>query len=140
MAALTTQRDTPERDSSFGQLNEQLAGSSLTFFKGQMVAISAAGLLVPATAAAGIIPCGRCEENVTTGAGNTRKVKFRSGVFKWANLGGDLVTQALVGRDCSVQDDQTVRATAAGSSIAGKVYELDADGVWVSQPFPLVIS
>jgi hypothetical protein len=140
MTAITEQRDTRERHVTYTNLWDHLAASSHTFIKGGMVAINATGLLVMASSTAGEIPCGRCEENVVTGAGNTRKVKFKSGVFKWANEGTAPVVQATVGRDCFVQDNATVRVSDDTSSVAGKVVELDTDGVWVSQPFPLVIT
>ncbi len=140
MAAITEQRDTLERQTGHSLVHELLGASSHTFIKGGMVAINATGLLVMASSTAGEIPCGRCEENIVTGAANTRKVKFKSGIFKWANEGTAPVVQASVGRDCFVQDNATVRVSDDTSSIAGKVYEVESDGVWVSQPFPLVIT
>lgn len=141
MTATTVERDTPERDIGWSTLHEILGADSQVFLKGEMVAINASGLLVKATSTAGQIPCGRCEETYTTGTSNTRKIKFRSGIFKWANEGTAPVVQATVGRDCFVQDNQTVRVSDDTSSIAGKVYELDADGgVWVNQPFPIVLT
>lgn len=138
---LTVQRDTLERCVGWSMTHDVLALSSTTFFKGQMVAISAAGLLIPAVnSVAANTTIGRCEENIVTGAGNTRKVKVRCSVFKWANKGGDLVTQALLYKDCFVEDDFTVKATVGTSATAGRVMEIEADGVWVSQPFPLPIT
>lgn len=140
MTATLVERDTQERDSTFGMLHEVLAADSQAFLKGELVSINASGKLVKATSTASETCAGRCEETVTTLTSNTRKVKFRSGIFKWANLGGAPVTQARVGLTCFIEDNQTVRIDDSTSSVAGRVYELDADGgVWVSTPFPLGI-
>lgn len=138
--ATSVERSTLEMAAPYQMCHEKLAADSQTFLKGCMVAINAAGLLVVASSTAGQIPCGRCEETYTTGSSNTKKIKFTSGIFKWDNLGGSPVVAATVGRDCFVQDNCTVRVDDDTSSIAGKVYQLDSDGVWVSQPFPLVIT
>jgi hypothetical protein len=56
----------------------------------------------------------------TTGiSSGVRKCVVRGGVFLMNNKSGDLVTAAHIGGPVSVEDDQTVRATAAGSVIAG---------------------
>ena len=69
---------------------------------------------------------------MNAGLDGAKTITVKQGVFKWANKGADAVTQALVGLSCSIEDDQTVRATAAGSSTAGVVNEIDADGgIWV---------
>ena len=53
----------------------------------------------------------------------------RQGTFKMLNKAGDLVTTALLGKDVDVEDDQTVRATAASSVVAGKLVGFDDDGL-----------
>jgi predicted RecA/RadA family phage recombinase len=53
----------------------------------------------------------------------------RQGTFKMLNKAGDLVTTALLGKDVYVEDDQTVRATASGSVVAGKLVGFDDDGL-----------
>ena len=50
------------------------------------------------------------------------------------NTGADLITQANVGSDCYIVDNQTVAATSGTGtrSRAGKVYAIDPSGtVWV---------
>ena len=45
----------------------------------------------------------------------------------------DAITLADIGSDCFIVDDQTVAKTSATNtrSVAGKVFDVDADGVWV---------
>ena len=64
----------------------------------------------------------------TGGSAGARKIAVEVGVVKFANKAGDLVDETMIGDDCYVENDQTVRATAAGSIIAGKVYGIDDDG------------
>ena len=45
----------------------------------------------------------------------------------------DAITLADIGADCYIVDDQTVAKTSATNtrSVAGKVFDVDAEGVWV---------
>jgi hypothetical protein len=131
--AITEQRDTQERLISFSEVHEILGASSTTFIKGGMVAINAAGLLVMASSATGLRAVGRCEENVVTGAGNTRLIKCKTGIFKWANAGAAPVVQASLATHCFIEDNETVRVSDDTSSFAGRVLEVVSDGVWVAQ-------
>lgn len=71
----------------------------------------------------------------TGGADGARHIVVEVGVFKMGNKAGDLVDETMIGDLCYVENDQTVRATAAGSIAAGTVYGLDDDGgVWVQIP------
>ncbi len=59
---------------------------------------------------------------------------MRRGCFRFANsAAADLIALADIGADCYVVDDQTVAKTSASNtrSIAGKVRDVDAAGVWV---------
>lgn len=141
MAALTTDRDTPARDVSFQQEHGLIALSSHQFFKGGIVAVDQAdGFLKKGVTSTTLICVGRCEENILTGAGNTRRVKARSGIFKWLNSSaGDAILDDDIGKQCFIVDDQTVALTSGGStrSVAGIIYGVDSDGVWVATGFPL---
>jgi len=141
MAAITVDRDTPARDSSFGMEHGLIALSSHQFWKGGFVVLDQAdGLLKKGTTATGLIAVGRCEETFLTGASNTRRVKARSGIFKWLNsAAGDAILDDDIGKDCFIVDDQTVALTSASStrSRAGTIYGVDSDGVWVATGFPL---
>jgi hypothetical protein len=59
----------------------------------------------------------------------------KDGWFRFANsAAGDLITIADLGTDCYVVDNQTVAKTSGGAtrSIAGKVRDIEAAGVWIS--------
>jgi hypothetical protein len=82
-----------------------------------------------ATGQASVI--GRTSGNLidTTGlAAGARHLIVEVGCFKFANKGGDLVDETMIGDDCYVEDDATVRKTAAATITAGTVIGLDDDG------------
>lgn len=138
--ALSAARDTKERDgySRFNEHGDVVGADSTQFYKGQMVGINAAGKLVPYTAAAGIKPAGCCLETYLTEGSNTRKIRFKSGIFKWANAAsGDAITAADVGLPAYATDDLTVTDNpAVARSFAGMIYAVDTDGVWVNMQYP----
>jgi len=142
MAALTADRDTLEKAAPFSSLQAEVGASSTQFYKGGIVVLDQAdGLLKKATTATGLIALGRCEENILTPASNTRKIKCRSGIFKYANsAAADLIAADDIGKDCYIVDDQTVALTSNTNarSRAGKVHSVDTDGgVYVAFTFPL---
>jgi hypothetical protein len=70
----------------------------------------------------------------TYGQAGDKTVTVRPGIYAWANSsGGDAITQAQVGSDCYIVDDQTVAKTdgTGTRSKAGTVLAVDSDGVWV---------
>lgn len=133
MAALTAARDTKMYGS--GPLAEDLRlkmKASTTIYAGSLVVVDATtGLAEPATAAANKVVAGIAQETKTSLATGDMFVHVKRGRAKLANKTGDLVTDALILRDCSIEDDQTVRATTTSSSPAGKVIAIEADGVIV---------
>lgn len=142
MAALTGNRDTPEKASGYSQLHSGVGASSTQFYKGGIVVIDQAdGLLKKASTATGLIAIGRCSEDVLTGASNARRINCKSGIFKYGNsASADLIAADDIGKDCFLVDDQTVALTNGTNtrSRAGKVYDVDPDGgVWVAFSFPL---
>lgn len=129
MAALTADRNTPMKD---GEIFSVPIATTKKIFAGSLVAANATGYATPGAVATTLTALGRAEETVdNTGADGAKSVTVRRGVFKFANKAGDLVTQALLGKSCYIEDDQTVRATAAGASVAGTVMGVESDGVWV---------
>jgi hypothetical protein len=93
--------------------------------------------------------CGRCEQRLTTGANNTKTVKFKSGAFYYAGgTGLDALSVDDVGEVVYVLDDQTIGkagltagATAAGIPVntpAGRLYDYDQYGpcVFIEWPAP----
>lgn len=140
--ALSADLKNHEMASSFGQEHAILAKDSTQFYKGGLVAVDLDdGKL--AKAAAGdltLVVVGRCSENVLTGTSNTRKVKFRSGIFNYASGATfEAITAAHVGQPCYVVTDESVGISGAtgANSLAGRVYDYDANGVWVGIHFPL---
>lgn len=142
MAALTDNRDTPEKMSGWSSMHAEVGASSTQFYKGGIVALdSADGLVKKGVTSTTLIALGRCEENVLTGAANTRRINCRSGIYKYLNsAAADLIAADDIGKDCFIVDDQTVALTngTGTRSRAGEVYGVDADGgVWVAITFPM---
>ena len=129
MAALTRDRNTPERE---GDILVLPVAAGVTIFTGSLVVINAAGFAAPGTVAVGLKAAGRAEEyRINTGVNGGESIKVRRGVFKFANLEADPVTLLL--STCYIVDDQTVAATSGTNtrSAAGKVLAIETDGIWV---------
>lgn len=104
-------------------------------YGGAMVALDANGYAIPAKKAADLTVVGRAEETIDNSIGTAGELSIRvkRGVFIFANdpTAANKVTQAHLFKDCYIVDDCTVTSLATGSSIAGKVISVDADGVAV---------
>lgn len=107
--------------------------ASTTIRHGVMVGINLSGYLVEVSADPSIRVLGRSEEYVDNSAGSAgdKTCKVKRGIFGWEN---SATTQALadahVGRICYAVDNQTValRNPTGEYPIAGRVYDVDADG------------
>lgn len=134
MAALTADRSTPARANS--DFSFPVAAAT-KIFAGSIVAINTATTYaIKGTVATTLKAVGMAIEQAdnSAGANGDVRVKVRRGLFQFANsAAGDLITLADVGSDCYIVDDQTVAKTngAATRSVAGKVRDVDAGGVWV---------
>lgn len=139
MTALQADKNILEKYDPRGFRHDFVGADSTQFFKGSLVGILAAsGRLKKAAAAdANLRVVGVCEDNVLTGASNTKRIGCRSGIFKFAQS-GTTITAADVGAYAFVVDDQTVAKTNAGDDpVAGEIYDVDTDGgVWVAVNFP----
>lgn len=137
MAALTAARNTLEKDNPAAFAHEPAAGvaASTTIYQGSIVCKNASGYLVPGSTATTQVAMGVAQETVVnSGSAGAVKVKLRSCVAKFANSSaGDLIGIADVGSNCYIVDDQTVAKTdgTGTRSVAGKVFEIAADGVFV---------
>lgn len=132
MAALTAERNTRQMlDVTRSPLAFPVKAST-KIYKGSLVVINA-GYAQPGATATGLIAIGRAKKTVdnSAGANGDLTVEVDPGIFKWNNAGGDLVVAATVGSLCYITDDNTVNLTATGKSAAGRVVQLDSDGVWV---------
>lgn len=133
MAALTGPRDTKQRS---GAVFSRGVAANAVIHAGSLVALNAAGDLVPGAVAATLKADGVAQDSVTGSAvaGAVLCVVER-GVYRFENsAAADLITKADVGTDCFILDDQTVARTNPGGntrSIAGRVESVDALGVWV---------
>lgn len=100
------------------------------------IAVLDGGYVAPGTTKLGLIALGRVEQTVdnTGGAAGAMKVRVRAGCFYFANSAStDALTQADVGSDCYIVDNQTVARTSGGTrSRCGVVVEVDSGGVWVA--------
>lgn len=132
MAALTSERNTTQLrgDTRVGPL-----AASVKVWKGGMLMRNAAGFVTKGATATGCIGIGRAEATVdnSAGAAGAVSVEYRSGIFGFANLAADAVTQAEVGKLCYIADDQTVAKTngSATRSPAGIVDGIEGSKVWV---------
>ncbi|WP_410499700.1 hypothetical protein [Chitinibacter sp. S2-10] len=133
MTIATADRNTAHKD---GELVRVPVAGAVKILGGTIVCASATGFGTPGATAATLAYLGMADECVdnTAGADGALTVGVRLGrAFKWANDGGDPVTQASLGRPCYIVDNQTVAKTngAGTRSQAGIVVGIDADGVWV---------
>lgn len=105
-------------------------------YAGALTALNAAGNLVPFSTATGLIARGVAFEQVDNSAGSAgdKTCESRPGCYAFKNSGStDQITRAEIGDDCYGVDDQTVAKTNGGGtrSVAGKIVDIDSDGVWV---------
>jgi len=134
MAALTAARSTKRQISSESPI---LSGLSIPVKAATKciqggIAVIDAGYAAPGRTAVALVACGIFEDTAdnTAGANGTINARVRRGTFKFVNNAGD-ITAAMLGLVAYIVDDQTVSSVAAGKSTAGKVMQIDSDGVWV---------
>jgi hypothetical protein len=133
MVALTAPRNTP---AALGDVRSVPLPANGKVWQGSIVQLNATGFAVPATATAANVTIGRADETVDNagGANGAKRIKVRRGVFRFANsAAGDAIALTEVGKPCYVVDDQTVAKTnnAGARPVAGTVFDVDAQGVWV---------
>lgn len=132
--ALTKDKNVPARAATHVS-HPVKAGAKI--YAGALVVLDA-GFGAPGRTGLGLVAVGRAERFVdnTAGAdGDAHVLIKREGAFRADNLATDLVDRAHIGTDCYLVDDCTVAATAGGDpatrSRAGRVVDVDDDGVWV---------
>jgi len=132
MAALDQDRNTPSRDGSV--LSIQVAGA-VRIFAGSLVARDANGYARPGATATAMVGIGRAESQAdnSSGSDGDMSIAVRKGVFRFENDGADTVTRSDIGQDCYMVDDKSVASNdgTGTRSVAGKVFDVDNDGVWV---------
>lgn len=133
MAALTKARNTVKRD---GTRFSRGVAANAVLYQGALACLSATGFATPGATATTLTADGMVKETVdnTGGADGAVNVELERGVFRFENsAAADAITAAEIGDDCYIVDDQTVAKTNGGAtrSIAGKIEDVDAQGVWV---------
>ena len=134
MAALSAGRNTAQRT---GQLFTRPVAANVTIYPGALLALTAAGYATPGAVATTLIADGVAETDVPIVNGATAgavTVTVRPGIHQFGNsAAADAITFAEIGDNCYIVDDQTVAKTDGGAtrSIAGKIVDVDAQGVWV---------
>lgn len=109
--------------------------ANVVIFQGALV-VMAAGVARPGRVATGDVCVGVAKDdaNNTGGAAGAIRVPVERGVFHFKNsAAGDAIALADIGADCWIVDDETVAKTNGTNtrSKAGRVWDVDAAGVWV---------
>lgn len=137
MAAMTLERKTKKlSEQTVVNLLHQPMKSNAKILLGA-IAVLDGGFVTPGRTATGLIAIGISEETIdnTGGLDGAIFAPIRQGTFLAFNSGGtDAVTQADVGKDCFIVDDQTVAKTddTGKRSRAGRVIQIEPTGmVWV---------
>lgn len=132
MTASTIERATPRRNGD--QFVRKMA--AVKCLAGTIACLNATGYATPGATATTLVADGVFAETVDNSGGNAGdlSVNVEKGVYRFANsAAGDAITIAEIGDDCYIVDNQTVAKTDGTStrSKAGKIVDVDAQGVWV---------
>ncbi|MBE7419836.1 MAG: DUF2190 family protein [Ideonella sp.] len=133
MTALAADRATPSRD---GREMSFPVAAATKIYAGALVALNASGVLVPGAVSTTLKCVGVAQEQADNTAGGAGAIaaRVRRGVWRMGNSSSaDLIALSDVGADCYIVDDQTVAKTNGTNtrSVAGKIRDVDASGVWV---------
>jgi hypothetical protein len=130
--ALNEDRNTRRRTGD--QVDDPVAGGE-TVYAGALVVLDSNGYAAAGRTATGLSARGMAEAFVDNsgGADGDRNVALRRGVFRWGNDGTDTIDRTQIGADAYIVDDETVAANDGSGtrSVAGKIIDVDDDGVWV---------
>jgi len=130
---LAAERGTKVREN---QTFSRKVAATVKIYQGALVCLSATGYATPGAVATTLVADGMALETVdnSAGAAGDKTVDVRKGTFQFKNsAAADAITIAEIGDDCYVVDDQTVAKTNGTNtrSVAGKIMDVDAQGVWV---------
>lgn len=110
-----------------------LVNTAATLYAGTMVTrLTASGNLVPAGTASAGVAVGVAEDTVT--GDGVKNCEYSRGCYQFKNsASGDLIAAGDIGNTCYVVDNETVAKTdnSAARKAAGKIIDVDANGVWV---------
>ncbi len=132
--ALSADRNTPRKE---GDIRNFPLAADTKIYAGALTAIDAAGNAVPGSVATTLTAVGRAEAQVdnTGGAAGDLRIDVRKGTFRYANsAGADEIGPEDIGGTAYIVDDETVALTdgAGTRSAAGEIYDVDAQGVWIT--------
>lgn len=134
MAALTAERNTRTKATAAVRTNSGGVAAATTIWLGALIAVNAAGFIVPASDTAALKVVGIANETVVNaGAAGAKSVVYQTGlVVELENAGGAIV-QASMHRTCVVADDQSVTTAAVATNdiVAGVVQGFTSTKVWV---------
>lgn len=133
MTALTNGRPTKERSNDL--IAAPVAGGA-KIIQGGIAVLNNTGNAVAGFLRNDLITLGVARDTVDNTDGNDgdRIVEARKGCFAFENsTAGDLITRLDIGSNAYIIDDQTVAKTDGGGarSSAGRIIDVDADGVWI---------
>lgn len=130
-----TDRKTPMKDA---ELIPLAVAAAAIIEAGKMVARNSTGYAVEAADIAGLVVAGRADEAVDNSGGSDGDINVlvrRNKAFKYGNSATSPVTEAEIGKDVFVEDDETVaKEPGTNSIIAGKCIGVESDGVWICIP------
>jgi hypothetical protein len=130
--ALSADRNTPQREGDKLVLG---VATLKKIYAGSLVMRNASGYATPGAVATSCLGVGRAAEQVDNSAGldAAKTVEIERGIFRFANSAALAITIADIGKECYVEDDQTVSRTDNGGtrSVAGRIADVDSSGVWV---------
>ncbi|MDE0901209.1 MAG: hypothetical protein OSA41_05785 [Erythrobacter sp.] len=132
--ALSADRNTPRKEGDFRQFP---VAADTKIFAGALVCLNAAGDATPGAVATTLTAVGRAEAQAdnTGGAAGDLSVDVRKGTFRYANsAAADEIGREDIGKTAYVVDDETVALTdgTGTRSAAGTIYDVDAQGVWIT--------
>lgn len=99
--------------------------------------VNSGGYVTPATKAENLVTVGVAQDSVPSVASNGDaevmvRLEKAGPAFKFENASGSgAIAQAQCWGDAYIEDAVTVTKTAAGSSKAGRIVKVEADGIWV---------
>ena len=110
-----------------------LVNTGATIYAGTLITRrTASGNAVPAGTASAGVAVGVAEDTVV--GDGVKTVSYLRGCFQFKNsASGDLIAAGDIGNPCYVVDNDTVAKTdnTGAREAAGKIIDVDANGVWV---------
>jgi len=130
MTALTQERPTKQRNADLFS-DPVAAGASVLM--GGIVCLDAAGDAVPGSTATDLTARGIALISADNTAGVAGDLVMTSQNGCWLLDNDGTVDRSHIGKTAHIVDDQTVASTDGGASRspAGRIADVDADGVWV---------